>query len=124
MNERSYRTPATVAELRQLSPNDPAVLALEQPLPEAEALPPPPVGSSRSWLDQGSSELSDIIRPVYSPREANEKLAAAAAARAAGSSIEARLQALEAELAQMRRRRFPLARLFRWFRLQLRRARG
>jgi hypothetical protein len=99
--DRTYQTPLTVAELRLLSPNDPAVVALEQPLPDAGYLPAPP-GAPALWAED-SGDLSDILMPAYSPEEANARLRAAAAASAATDPVLARLAAVEAELAELRR---------------------
>jgi hypothetical protein len=97
----TWRTPPTVPELHQLSPDDPAVLALERPAELAEVLPPPPAVAA--WSEDSGDPLADLAGPGprYALDEANALLRAAAPAPPA--SLEQRLEAVERELADLRR---------------------
>jgi hypothetical protein len=99
----TWRTPATVPELHQLAPDDPAVLALERPAELGAPLPPPPAVAA--WSEDSGDPLADLggPGPLYSVREANAILRAAAP-RPPGAELEARVERLERELEALRGR--------------------
>jgi len=81
-------TPWTRPDLRPLSPDDPAVVALTSPARAPDALPPSP------WDDSGPMPLVDPARDID---EANRQLAAAAP-----RTDRSRLADLEAAVRQLR----------------------
>lgn len=116
MNRSTWRTPPTVAELRQLSTNDPSVRAIERELEHDPATLPPAPAPAMWSEDSHPRNMSDIIGPAYSPREANALLRAATAPPA---SLEERVEALELELAELRGRRPTWDRITSWLRRRL-----
>jgi hypothetical protein len=94
MSQPTWRTPETVPELRELAPNDPAVLALGRELEAAEPLPPPP--ATAAWSEDSGDPLADL-GCGYSAHEANAILRAAAPPSPM-AELKARVDALERAL--------------------------